>query len=465
MPNQDQFQVGALQLNLNPLLMNQGELIRAVNVVRDSAFSWKKRPGYSTYLGTIGGTISKLFNFQLNSGTQFWNYAVTGGSLMYSTQGTGAWTICGNGTLTNGAQPGYAIINNTMILGDGTANSRHTTTGTNFTDTTGAPKAQQWTDFQGRVYAGTSSTLFWSTTGTASDWTTDSSSIQIPGPGGINWVDKVADRVATSKNSGVMHRWDGNTLTDLATNQGPSSGQSVGSIEDFRFYLNRKGEFGFGGAKPEIISNPIERLIYNDMGSAIAGGTFDSAPGVCHKYDYYLAVGTITDDLTNETLNRGVLIYDYQLNEHRTYDMGVLPTSWLSYKDNVGVEQLVFGDATGQAFTLGGTNTTDNGATIYSVIEFLIHGGSPHLEKRWNYSYFFFNPGCVAQIQVAYTNTFTRSVKQWITLGQPVDGVVEFKHLPGARSRLMFVKINESSRQARFQYFGSSHNFEILGRS
>lgn len=260
-----------------------------------------------------------------------------------------------------------------------------------------------------------------------------------------------------------MHRWDGFNLVDLSTILSLSSPHSVANIEDYRFYLNRKGVFGFGGAKPEIVSNAVERQIYNDAGGGIIGGTFDLAPGVAHKYDYFLSVGTITDDLTDETLNNAILCYDFQLAEWRNYDLAVLPTSWLSYKDENGEEQLIFGDATGQCYTLGGTALTDNGSPISAVIEFLIHGGAPHLDKKWDYSWFFFNPGCVAQVQVAYANTFTRQAKNWITLGQAKDGVVEFKH-SGAQSKLMFVKITEASRQARFQYFGSSHSFETEKR-
>ena len=463
MPTTHQYNNAGLNLNLSPFLHNQGEMIRLVNVTRDSYGAWKKRPGYTTYLNDVNGTITKLLNFTLNNGTQFWNYAVTGGSLLYSTQGTGNWTICGNGTLTNGAQPGNAVIDNTMILGDGTANSRHTTTGTSFTDTTGAPKAQQWADYQGRIYAGTSSTLFWSTTGTATDWTTDSSSIQIPGPGAINWVAKVADRIVTAKNSGIMHRWDGFNLVDLTTNLGPTSAQSVGNVEDFRLYLNRVGAFGFGGGKPEIISNVIERQIYNDSGSAIAGGTFDSAPGAVYKYDWYAAVGTITDDLTNETLSNAVLCYDFQLNEWRNYSLSDNPTAWLNYKDASGNEQLIFGDTGGQCYTFGGTALSDNGKPITSVIEYVINGGSPNLDKKWNYDWFFFNPGCQAVVQVAYANTFATRSLNWVNLGQAVDGVVEFKH-SDARSRLMFVKITESSMSARFQFFGHSSDSEIIER-
>jgi len=463
MPSIDLYNNAGLNLNLSPFLHNQGEMIRLVNVERDMQGAWKKRSGYITYLNDINGTITKLWNWTLNNGTQFWNYAVSGGSLYYSTQGTGNWTICGNGTLTNGARPGHAVLDNTMILGDGTANSRHTTSGTSFTDTTGAPKAPYWTDYQNRIYAGTNNTLFWSTTGTASDWSTDSSSIQIPGPGGLNWVGKIADAVQTSKTSGIMHSWDGFRLVDRVTKLGPSSADSVIEREGFNLYLNRLGIFGDGGDRPKLLSNPIERLIYNDSGSAISGGTFDLAQGEIYKYDYFVSVGTVADDLTDETISNCLIAYDYQQNEFRTYSLANNPTALGTYQDASGNEQFIFGDDTGQCYQFSGTALSDNGSPISSVIEFVYHGGRPQFDKTWNYSWFFFNPGCTAQIQIAYANTFTKRVKEWVTLGQPVDGFVEFKH-DGKRSKLMFVKITDSSTDQRFHYYGSSHDFDFVER-
>lgn len=451
-----QYNNGGLELKVSPFLHEK--LIRAVNVERDMAGAWKKRAGYTTYLNDVNGTITSLFNFQLNNGTQFWNYSVSGGSLFYSTQGTGDWTICGAGTLTNGARPGRAILANTMVIGDGTATTRHTTNGTSFSDTSGAPKASQWLDFQNRIYAGSGSSWFWSTTGTPTDWSTDSSSIEVPGPGAINWTGKISNAAIASKNSGVMFSWDGFRLTDLATTLGPTSPYSVAKVEDFNFFLNRRGVYGFGGIKPEILSNPIERQIYNGAGGGITGGTFDFAPGVAHKYDYFCTVGTITDDLTNETLSKATLVYDYRFNEWRNYDFAHLPTSWLSFKNNSGDEQLVFGDATGQCYTTGGTNTTDNGSTITAVLEWLVHLGAPELTKRWSISWFFFNPGMNATLQIAYTDTFTKANLNWITIAQGAkDGCVEYKHKPGSTSKLMLVKVTESSRSARFHYYGSSH--------
>ena len=462
MPKQRVFQLGGLNLKLNPLLIKEGDMIRSLNVENDLFGAKKKRPGYTTYLASIGGTVTSLFNWTQNDGSTFYNYAVSGGSLYYSTQGTGAWTICGNGTFTDNARLGYAVLENTLILGDGTAATRHTTSGTDFTNTTSAPIANYFTQFQNRIYAGgTSSNLFYSTTGTPTDWITDSTSLAIPGPGRINGVFKAADRVIVSKNSGQMFRWDGYTLADLATDLGPTSNWSIGNVEDYKFYLNRLGVFGFNGDLPELISNPIEKQIYNDPGEGITGGTFDSAPGIVHRYDYYASVGTVTDDLTDVTIPKALLKFDYQQNDWTNYEFENLPTAFGVYNDTSGNKQLIFGDATGQCYTFGGTNTTDNGATVEAVMEFVIHGGAPESDKKWNYCTFHFNPGNEAKVQVAAVDTFTKGKKNWVDLGDCSDGVAEFKP-SGLRSKLLFVKIYEASRNARFQFLGFSYDFDVI---
>ena len=456
--------VSGINLKQNPL-NTDGDLLRVVNCDPSNIGAWRKRPGFITYLGTPDNSeVTCLFNFTRNNGTQLWTYRVSGGSLYYSTKGTGDWTICGNGTLTNGAFTSPGFLEDTMILGDGTANTRHTTNGTSFTDTTSAPKAQFFTDFQNRIWAGgTASSEFYSTTGTPADWTTDSSSISIPGPGRINQTFKSNDRLVVPKNSGVILRYDGNNLIDIATTLGPSSPQSLANVEDFSFYLNRSGVFGFGGAKPEIVSNKIESLVYNDAGSAVVGTVFDNAPGVAHRYDYMLSVGSIADDLTNESINNAVLVYDYRLNDWRTYGFATRPTSWLSFADSLGSQQLSFGDSGGQCYQMAGTAVTDNGTAIQSILEGFIHGGS-FLEKKWNWGRFLFNPGCEANVQIALTDTFTKNNKVWQSLGQARDGIVEYHFPSDSRGRFLFYKISDNSSAARFEWYGAELDVDLINR-
>src|SRR3990167_3056988 len=120
MPIYRNFNIGGINHIVNPLLQPADNLLRAVNVETDVIGAKKKRPGYITYLGTPdNNTVNTLFDWHRNSGTQFWNYRASGSSLYYSTQGTGAWTICGNGTISEGAHVGHAVLNDVMIIGDG----------------------------------------------------------------------------------------------------------------------------------------------------------------------------------------------------------------------------------------------------------------------------------------------------------------------------------------------------------
>jgi hypothetical protein len=453
---------GSLNLAVNPLLHKEGDMIRCLNVENDQFGAKKKRPGYTTYLGTSpnGSAIQDLSSWHNNTGTQFWNYNLAGGLLYYSTQGTGDWTICGNGTLDSGGTLTTAVNEDTLLVGDGVSATRHTTNGTSFTNTTSAPIAVDMEEYQQRIYAiGTASSKFWSNVGTPTDWTNDSSSINIPGSGKLTTLRKLSDRLITGKNSGIQHRWDGYNLFDLSTTLAPTSSRSLAKVERLDFGLNRLGVFVYNGDTPELISNAIEKQIYNDAGEGIQGTTFDNAEGIVHKYEYMLSVGTVTDDLTDEEVPDCILVYDYQSNEWWNNQFSDRPRAWLSYDDVNGDNQLVFA-SDNQCYTYGGTNTDDNGSTITSVMEGVIHMDTL-LDKKWNWFRALFNVGCEAQVQIAISNTFTKRTKNWVTLGQALDGVAEYRFPEGSRGKFLFWKINESSRNTRMNFFGFEYDATI----
>jgi len=454
---------GSLNLSINPLIHKEGDMVRCLNVENDQFGAKKKRPGYTTYLGTTpnGSSVADLMTWQRNNGTQFWNYVFAGGNLYYSQQGTGAWTICGNGTLNSGGTLTSAVLEDTLLIGDGVSATKHTTNGTSFTNTTSAPIAVDLEDYQNRIYAiGTASSMFWSNVGTPADWTNDSSSVNIPGPGKLTTLRKLSDRLITGKNSGIQHRWDGYNLFDLSTELAPTSSRSIAKVEKLDFGLNRLGVFVYNGDTPELISNAVEKQIYNDAGEGMAGTTFDNAPAVAHKYEYMLSVGTVTDDLTDETISDCILMYDYQTNEWWNNRFANRPSAWLSYVDAVGDEQLIFGSGN-QCYTYGGTNTTDNGATIEVVMEGIIHLNTL-LDKKWNWFRALFNPGCEAHIQIAISNSFTKGKKNWQDLGQATDGAVEYRFPSGSQGKFLFWKITEASRNARLHWFGFEYDAQII---
>lgn len=454
--------LGGINTFVNPLLKKDGDMLRSVNVDSYPFGAVRKRAGYKTFLGTANGSaVTDLFSWTKNDGSLF-VYRVSGGIIYHSIEGTGVWTISPNGTVT-GQHVGHAVLDNTLILGDGAGSTRHTTNGTSFTNTTLAPVGEFFAQYQNRIYiAGTSSTLFYSTTGNAADWatsgTSDSSSLTIPGPGKLGQIFVAADRLNTTKTSGVMHRWDGFSLIDLATSKGPSSPYSVASSEGFFFYLNDEGINGYGGNRPELISNAVSAQMYNNAGSGVAGAVQGTAPGEVHFENYLAAIGTVTDDVVNETVNDAIIKYDFRRNDWRNWQFGDFPTTFHSFIDTNGDRQLIFGtDSGGQVMQLDGTKMEDNGSPIEVKMEFVISLDSPEFEKEWKTIWLYFNPGNQAKCQVALSNTFSRNALKWQEVGDASDGVARFRFEQGkSRGRLCFVRIYESSTTANFKFYGYS---------
>lgn len=457
------FNLESLNLKVSPMLQGNGQILRALNVKRDSLGAYKKRPGYITFLGTPDNdSVNSLWSWETAPGSVN-VYRASGSILYHSINGTGAWTTSAGGTITAGTQVHYGVTADTMLVGQQGGTTRHTTSGTGFSDTSGAPtEALGFAEFEGRMWAiGTGQSAFYSTVGTPTDWTTDSSSIDIPGAGRLLTVFRSGDRLVFGKNSGIMYQYDGYQLRDQATNMAPSSPYSIGEIEGYRMYLNRFGYYGWGGGMPEIISNPIERQIYNDSGSGISGTTFDNAPGISYKYDYYASVGTITDDLTGETVPDAIHKYNFQMDEFVNWQFANRPTSWGTYQDTSGDEQLIFGDSGGQCYQLSGTAVSDNGNPIEVQLMGFIHGGNLN-EKEWKDILFMFNPGCGATVQVALSDTITPRTLNWKSLGNAQDGVVEYDFPGGSRARFCFWKVHEYGQKTPFQMYAIQFNADSL---
>ena len=446
---------------INQGVQQDGVLLRAVNVDSYPLGGKQKRPGYTTFLGTAEGSApTRLFNWTKDDGTSSYLYRASGNKLYYydAGAGTGDWNVCGNGTVGVGSYVDYAVLKNTLIISDG-GTTKHTTDGTSFTDTSLAPPMVSMAQFQNRIYgAGTSSNLFYSTSNDPTNWalsgTSDSSSIAIPDAGKLLKVMKLNNSLIVSKNSGKEFLWDGYTLTDMATDLGPTSSQSFAKVEDHGFFLNRLGFFTTTGAENQLISNAVQREIYNDNGLGIAGTIFNNAPGVVHRYDYMTAVGSVQDDLTNEGINNCIMKYNYQKNEWLNYSLYDNPTAWCSYKDNQGNQKLIFSNSTGQCFTFGGTATSDNGQPISSVMDILYHFNYPHVDKEFRWLWLFFNPGCQAKVQVAVADTFIKGSKKWIDVGDVSSGIKQFRFPAGCKGKLLFLRITEASTGPRFDYYG-----------
>lgn len=475
------YNVSGLNLKTNPMLHKDGELLRSVNVDPFPIGGKTKRSGYNTYLGTMpnGSVVQDMMTWQKESGTQFWNYAFAGGLLYYSTQGTGAWTICGNGTfsplgtLTHAEAP-YSGTSNFLFIGDGVGTIHYTTNGTSFINngtvlwdgvsTTAAPIAVSLANFHNRIYAaGTGSGLSYSTFGTPNGWTTDSTSFPIDGPGKLTSLYTTGDVLVANKNSGVSASWDGFNLIYFTDVLGPTSTRSISGIDADVLYLNRQGIYANKMITPKLISAPIERQIYNNSGSAVAGTVFDNAPAVAHKYKYYLQVGTTTDDLTDTSIADANIVYDYQLNQYTNYQFAHRPTAWLSYEDVNGDAQLLFASGS-QVYQMSGTATSDAGFPIETDIRGVLHFDKPELDKKFNYIWAFFNPGCQAKIQVAIADTFTKGKLNWLDLKDTSDGITEMKFPAGSRGKLLFYRIYDSSATNPYTFHGLSVDYDEIER-
>jgi len=468
MPKFASFNLPSLNLRVSPFLQGNNAVLHALNVERDSIGAYKKRPGYDLFLGTTDNSaiINSLFSWTRNNGDTYL-YKAQGSVIYHSVQGTGDWTISPGGTITTGSKFGHTVLDDVLIGGDGILASRHSTTGTNFSDTSGAPLALYWAEYQSRVWAatgtaisGTATDMVYSSVGTATDWSTDSSSIRIPGAGRLNSLWKAGDRLIATKDTGNMFRWDGFSLVDMATNLGPSSPFSIGNIEDTRVYLNRLGYYGFTGGKPQIISEAIRRQIYNNDETGIEGGRFETTPAIAHRYSYYSSVGTITDDLMGLRIPSAIQKYDFQLDEWTNWQFKHRPEAFGTFIDESGNNQMIFGDQNGQTYKL--TNSlSDNGSPIEVKLIGFIHGGSLE-DKKWSWIRATFNPGTRAKLAIALSDTFTgRSIK-WQEVGEAKDGVVEYRFPSGSRAKFCFWKISESSTITPFQLYGLEFDAEEI---
>ncbi len=458
------YNLGSLNLGVSPFNQNPGDLLRSVNIETDEAGVLTKRPGYITTLGTANGSaVVDLFAWQKDDGTTTILYRNSGGVLYSSTQGTGAWTATTNGTITAGVHVGHAVLENTLMIGQNSGTMRHSTSGTAFTDTSGAPGVGYLASKFNRIWAwGTSSDLTYSTQGTPSDWVSDSSSLKVPGAGKGHGLFVCNDRLVAPKNSGLLFTYDDYNLRQVPTDQGPSSPTSLGEIEGVFTYLNRDGVWGYGGDRPKLLSIPVEKLLYNNSGSAVAGTAFDGAAGIGYRLDYYLSLGTTTENVTGETINDCVLKYDTKNGGWTTFSYANFPTSWATYIDNDGNQQLVFGASNGQCYKVAGTATSDNGSPIESIGMGVLHFGVPEADKDFHWIDISANPGCQAKVAVAVAGAFRKEGMKWRDVGDLSTGSTRYYFPDKTRGKLLFWKIYDYSESPPWKLYGFTVNLDVV---
>jgi len=464
--------LGGLNLYQNPLETDMGHLIHAVNVDSVPYGAKTKRAGVSQFQGTADGqTVKNLFAWYY-SDTAFNLYRYSGSILHYSPNAGSAWTPAQAGTFPSTAGTlGHAVLGDALILGDGIGSTRHTTSsssGGSFTNTTLAPVGAYFTEYHNRIYiGGTSSDLFWSSANDATNWavsgTSDSSSLLIGGERSINGVFNNDDRAVISKKSGIMKRWDESQIVDLSTRLAPTSPSSLVQVETAHFFLNPTGIFMYDGVSPRLISNAIQSQLYNNAGSGVAPAKFLTAAGGAYKNDYLLSIGTVTDTIAQRTIANAVVKYNFQHNEFLNYSYPFEPTAFGTYQNTGGTAIMMLGASGGYTYSSVGTETTDAGTAISAFLEYVVHWNTLQ-EKTWRQILLQFNPGCQAQISVAVSDSFQDREKRYVPLGDVSSGKIEYRFPQGSESTYLFIKVTESSKSARFTWYGFEIDADIVTR-
>jgi len=464
MPQTRIYNQEGVNLFINPLIKKESELLRAVNVDTYPYGAKSKRPGYVTFLGTADGSaVNSLFSWQRANGTEVHVFRASGTTIWQSYQGTGAWTA--RHEITADAHVSHAVLDDKLFVAYG-GTVHYTTDGTTFTEGSVAPLAVDVVEYQNRIYAcGTASTLFYSTAGDGTNWSTsgtaDSSSFTIPGEGKLIRAIKVSDRLVSAKNSGVLHRWDGYQLSDMANNQGPSSPNSIAQKNGFYFWLNYDGLYGYGGARPELVSNAIQPQFYNNLGSAMAGTAFLNAPAVVSRNSYYVYQGNTTDDITYEPITNSMAKYDIMFNQFTNYQLANSPTAMHSYTDTSGIENFIFSSGN-QCYKFSGTTLSDNNSPIPVSLLYQIMTDAPEREKEFKEIDLFFNPGNQAKVAFAVGNSFSPNSLKWQEIGDCSEGHAHYRFPKGTRGRIIFIRIYESSTNSQFKFYGMTIEYEFI---
>lgn len=470
MTNHKFTNLGGLNLYQNPLSTDMGHLIHAVNVVSEPYGAKSKRPGVTTYGGTATGNVTKIFSWYFDGEYLSNLYKMAGSVLYYDFLAGGTWTPAGNGTFSSSGTLNYAVQGSALIVGDGVGSTRHTDNfGTAFTNTSLAPIASDLVQFDNRIYAaGTTDTLFASSANDGTNWntsgTSDSFSITIPGDRKLSKLVNNNNRLIATKMSGVMHSWDGDTRRDLSTRLGPSSPQSVAQVENTHFWVNPTGIFMYNGGQPQLISNAIQQQLYNNSGSGMQANYFNVARGGAFRNDYLLEIGTsVTDTISSRTILNPVVKYNFQHNEFLNWSYPFYITSFGTYQEVSGTPGLYIGGANGQVYRSVGTELTDAGTAIPVIMEYVVHWNTLK-DKTWREITLQFNPGCQAQIAISAADSFQDREKRYVPLGDVSTGKIEYRFPQGSESTYLFIKVTESSKTARFTWYGFELDAEVVTR-
>lgn len=456
--------------NLSPLNHTDGDLLVCQNLDSYPIGAKTKRCGYTTYLGTLPNRVNSLFSWQKPSTGDLFLYAASNNGLYHSIEGTGDWTISGNGTITSVIPGvGHASLDDYLIIGDGAGSTRHTTNGTSFTNTTLAPVGNKMCEFNQRIYiGGTNNYLYASELGSAAGWdtttTNPSFSEPITGRGTISAVRNVNGEVLTTKSGGAMVHFDGYQKYQNPSSMGPISPWSMDEYNGIWFWINRDGMIAHD-TYPKVISRPVQDLFYSNFGTGVSYSYLQSGPGVVYKDDYMVSVANITSQLVPETVNDMVIKYNVPSNEFSWYKYAVRPYAFHRFIDRSGNEQLLFGENnSGQVYIRSGTATSDNGTAITARMMGFLDFGDPKKEKIVKEVAALTSPGCGATLQIAMSNTLDLNSLNWHTFPDLHSGYTAYSPPKPLRGRYCFYRLTESSTDKPFTFYSLMFDIDPIGK-
>ncbi len=316
-----------------------------------------------------------------------------------------------------GSRCGSAILNNKLLLGNGSNKTCYTSDGVNFTDIADAPPCKYWIQWKGRVFGIGSplapSRLYYCRSMDLTSWANDPASVDSGGyldvspdfgGGGIG-LDVEGDRLIVHK-EGCAYRVApdefGRPVNCMSIGVSTSSHWSIGKSQDFNigYFFDKNGFYEHTGETPKLISSPIQDLV-----EGVTDSSMSDLFGHFFGYKYYCTMGaSVTEDerLGGRTFTNPLFVYDVRLQECYLYTLGHVPTCFASWRDSSDVYNMYMGDTLGNTFKWDGTYA-DNTTAIDGEIEtWDIDFGSPHLKKHYERAWFYANPGCQSNILVGF---------------------------------------------------------------
>ncbi len=281
---------------------------------------------------------------------------------------------------------GATVLGNKMILGNG-GDYTMQYDGQTFANITSAPRAKYWIVYKTRVYcAGVDyapSRLFYSKTLDLTSWTNDPADETTGGHfdvepdfnGDITGLEVIDDRIIVHKKGGSYRM-----VTDeyyrvkdemqIPTMETATSHWSLSKLRGIGLYASRNGVYGHRGVSPTLLSKPIEDLYQGIVQTQIT----DLPVGAWRDHYYLSAMGSITENTrlgggVARVFTNAVLVYNSLLNEWYLYSFGHQPTTFGTWLDENSVENMYFGDSTGNTFKFG-VGTLDGTLPIHAELIF-----------------------------------------------------------------------------------------------